>query len=138
VNRHQEPGFETVRRLPYFLVRSRIIGECRRLRSVPHLFLSLVLALAAEHAAVAMDRSEYYASVRSVLHGLDPEFRRFLERCGAEASVIVELEADAAARGALSEEAVSAFLSSDHFGESVLYCLNAKIEAVEPPTDDPW
>jgi len=52
--------------------------------------------------------------------------------------VIVELEADAAARGALSEEAVSAFLSSDHFGESVLYCLNAKIAAVEPPNDDPW
>ena len=108
------------------------------MRSLPHLLLSLVLALSAEHAAVAMDRSEYYASVRSVLHGLDPEFRRFLERCGAEASVIVELEADAAARGVLSEEAVSAFLSSDHFGESVLYCLNAKIEAVEPPNDDPW
>jgi hypothetical protein len=108
------------------------------MRFLPHLFLSLVLALSVEHAAVAMDRSEYYASVRSVLHGLDPEFRRFLERCGAEASVIVELEADAAARGALSEDAVSAFLSSDHFGESVLYCLNAKIEAVEPPNDDPW
>ena len=108
------------------------------MRSLPHLCLSLMLALSAEHAAVAMDRSEYYASVRSVLHGLDPEFRRFLERCGAEAAVIVELEADAAARGALSEETVSAFLSSDHFGESVLYCLNAKIEAVEPPNDDPW
>ena len=108
------------------------------MRSLPHLFLSLVLALLTEHAAVAMDRSEYYASVRSVLHGLDPEFRRFLERCGAEASVIVELEADAAARGALSEEAVSAFLSSDHFGESALYCLNAKIEAVEPPSNNPW
>jgi hypothetical protein len=137
MNNHQEPGFESVCGLPYFLVRSRTIGG-RPMRSLPHLFLSLVLALLTEHAAVAMDRSEYYASVRSVLHGLDPEFRRFLERCGAEASVIVELEADAAARGALSEEAVSAFLSSDHFGESVLYCLNAKIEAVEPPSNDPW
>jgi len=33
---------------------------------------------------------------------------------------------------------VSAFLGADHFGESVLYCLNAKIEAVKPPNDDPW
>ncbi|MDG2459335.1 MAG: hypothetical protein P8M73_00505 [Luminiphilus sp.] len=87
---------------------------------------------------VAMDRGEYYASVRSVLHGLDPEFRRFLEHCGAEASVIVELESDAAGRGALDEASVSAFLSADHFGESVLYCLNVKIEELQPPNDDPW
>jgi len=98
----------------------------------------VLFSFSAVHGSVAMEPGEYYASVRSVLHGLDPEFRRFLELCGAEASVIVELEADAAARGALSEDAVSAFLGADHFGESVLYCLNAKIEAVKPPNDDPW
>ena len=108
------------------------------MRSLSLMFLCLVLALSAEHATVAMDRSEYYASVRSVLHGLDPEFRRFLERCGAEASVIVELEADAAARGALSEDAVSAFLKADHFGETILYCLNAKIESLESPVAETW
>ena len=79
----------------------------------------------------AMDRDEYYASVSSVQHGLAPDFRRLLTSCGAEASTIMNLQAQAEANGALQDQLVRSFLKESHFGQSVLYCLDAKIEGLE-------
>ena len=84
---------------------------------------------------LAMDRGEYYASVSSVQHGLAPEFRRLLSSCGAEASMIVDLQAAAESHGALEDSLVRSFLGNSHFGQNVLYCLDARIERLES-TDD--
>ena len=83
----------------------------------------------------AMDRGEYYASVSSVQHGLAPEFRRLLSSCGAEASMIVNLQAAAESHGSLEDSLVRSFLGNSHFGQNVLYCLDARIERLES-TDD--
>ena len=79
----------------------------------------------------AMDRDEYFASVSSVQHGLAPEFRRLLTSCGAQASTIMDLQAQAEANGSLQDQLVRSFLKKSHFGQSVLYCLDAKIEGLE-------
>ncbi len=76
----------------------------------------------------AMDRDEYYASVSSVQHGLAPEFRRLLSSCGAEASTIMSLQAEAESHGSLQHQLVRSFLQESHFGQNILYCLDAKIE----------
>jgi hypothetical protein len=83
----------------------------------------------------AMDRGEYYASVGSVQHGLAPEFRRLLSSCGAKASMIVNLQAAAESHGSLEDSLVRSFLGKSHFGQNVLYCLDARIERLES-TDD--
>ena len=83
----------------------------------------------------AMDSGEYYASVSSVQHGLAPEFRRLLSSCGAEASMIVDLQVAAESHGSLEDSLVRSFLGKSHFGQNVLYCLDARIERLEP-TDD--
>jgi len=83
----------------------------------------------------AMDRGEYYASVSSVQHGLAPRFRRLLVSCGAEASMIVNLQGAAESHGSLEDSLVQSFLGKSHFGQNVLYCLNARIERLES-TDD--
>ena len=82
-----------------------------------------------------MDRGEYYASVSSVQHGLAPEFRRLLSSCGAKASMIVNLQAAAESHGSLEDSLVRSFLGKSHFGQNVLYCLDARIERLES-TDD--
>ena len=79
----------------------------------------------------AMDRGEYYASVSSVQHGLAPGFRRLLSSCGAEASTIVNLQAAAESNGALEDSLVRSFLGKSHFGQNVLYCLDARIERLD-------
>ena len=76
----------------------------------------------------AMDRDEYYASVSSVQHGLAPEFRRLLSSCRADASTIMSLQAKAESQGSLNDQLVRSFLNESHFGQSILYCLDAKIE----------
>ena len=78
--------------------------------------------------AQAMDRNEYYVSVSSVQHGLAPGFRRLLSSCGAEASMIANLQAAAESNGSLEDSLVRSFLGDSHFGQNVLYCLNARIE----------
>ena len=83
----------------------------------------------------AMDKGEYYASVSSVQHGLAPEFRRLLSSCGAEASTIVNLQAAAESNGSLEDSLVRSFLGESHFGQNVLYCLDARIEHLDS-TDD--
>ena len=83
----------------------------------------------------AMDRDEYYASVSSVQHGLAPRFRRLLSSCGAEASMIVNLQGAAESHGSLEDSLVRSFLGKSHFGQNVLYCLDARIERLES-TDD--
>ena len=83
----------------------------------------------------AMDRGEYYASVSSVQHGLAPGFRRLLSSCGAEASMIVNLQTLAESHGLLEDSLVRLFLGKSHFGQNVLYCLDARIERLES-TDD--
>ena len=83
----------------------------------------------------AMDRGEYYASVSSVQHGLAPEFRRLLSSCGAKASMIVDLQVAAESHGLLEDSLVRSFLGKSHFGQNVLYCLDARIERLES-TDD--
>tara|TARA_B100000900_G_scaffold350633_1_gene317288 strand:+ start:280 stop:603 length:324 start_codon:yes stop_codon:yes gene_type:complete len=83
----------------------------------------------------AMDRGEYYASVSSVQFGLAPRFRRLLSSCGAEASMIVDLQGAAESHGSLEDSLVRAFLGKSHFGQNVLYCLDARIERLES-TDD--
>ena len=83
----------------------------------------------------AMDRGEYYASVSSVQHGLAPRFRRLLSSCGAEASMIVNLQGAAESHGSLEDSLVRSFLGKSHFGKNVLYCLDARIERLES-TDD--
>ena len=82
-----------------------------------------------------MDRGEYYASVSSVQHGLAPGFRRLLSSCGAEASMIVNLQTLAESHGSLEDSLVRSFLGKRHFGQNVLYCLDARIERLES-TDD--
>ena len=79
----------------------------------------------------AMDRSEYYASVSSVQHGLAPGFRRLLTSCGAEASMIANLQAAAESHGLLEDSVVRSFLGKSHFGQNVLYCLDARIERLD-------
>lgn len=79
----------------------------------------------------AMERDDYYASVSSVQHGLAPEFRRLLSSCGANASTIMTLQAKAEAQGSLNDQLVRSFLQESHFGQNVLYCLNAKIERLD-------
>jgi len=83
----------------------------------------------------AMDRGEYYASVSSVQHGLAPEFRRLLSSCGAKASMIVDLQVAAESHGSLEDSLVRSFLGKSHFGQNVLYCVDARIERLES-TDD--
>ena len=83
----------------------------------------------------AMDRDDYYASVSSVQHGLAPEFRRLLSSCRADASTIMSLQAKAESQGSLSDQLVRSFLNESHFGQSVLYCLDAKIERLNAVDD---
>ena len=83
----------------------------------------------------AMDRDEYYASVSSVQHGLVPEFRRLLSSCGADASLIMDLQAKAESQGSLHDQLVRSFLEGNHFGQNVLYCLDAKIERLNAVDD---
>ena len=83
----------------------------------------------------AMDRDDYYASVSSVQHGLAPEFRRLLSSCGANASTIMDLQAKAESQGSLNDQLVRSFLQESHFGQSVLYCLDAKIERLDAVDD---
>ena len=83
----------------------------------------------------AMERNEYYASVSSVQHGLAPDFRRLLSSCGADASTIMTLQAKAESQGSLNDQLVRAFLQESHFGQSVLYCLDAKIERLNAVDD---
>ena len=79
----------------------------------------------------AVDRGEYYASISSVQHGLAPEFRRLLSSCGAEASTIVNLQAAAESNGLLEDKLVRSYLGKSHFGQNVLYCLDARIERLD-------
>ena len=83
----------------------------------------------------AMDRGEYYASVSSVRHGLAPRFRRLLSSCGAEASTIVNLQAEAESHGLLEDSLVRSFLGKSHFGQNVLYCLDARIDRLDSADD---
>lgn len=83
----------------------------------------------------AMDRDDYYASVSSVQHGLAQEFRRLLSSCGADASTIMTLRAKAESQGSLNDQLVRSLLQESHFGQNVLYCLDAKIERLDA-TDD--
>ena len=83
----------------------------------------------------AMDRGEYYASVSSVRHGLAPGFRRLLSSCGAEASTIVNLQAEAESHGLLEDSLVRSFLGKSHFGQNVLYCLDARIDRLDSADD---
>ena len=83
----------------------------------------------------AMDRDDYYASVSSVQHGLAPEFRRLLSSCGANASTIMNLQAKAESQGSLNDQLARSFLQESHFGQSVLYCLDAKIERLNAVDD---
>jgi hypothetical protein len=83
----------------------------------------------------AMDRDDYYASVSSVQYGLAPEFRRLLSSCGANASAIMTLQAKAESRGSLNDQLVRSFLQESHFGQNVLYCLDAKIERLDAVDD---
>ena len=83
----------------------------------------------------AMDRDEYYVSVSSVQHGLAPAFRRLLSSCGAEASTIANLQAMAESSGSLEDRSVRSFLGRSHFGQNVLYCLDARIERLESKDD---
>jgi hypothetical protein len=43
----------------------------------------------------------------------------------------MNLQAQAEANGALQDQLVRSFLKESHFGQSVLYCLDAKIEGLE-------
>ena len=83
----------------------------------------------------AIDRREYYASVSSVQHGLAPGFRRLLFSCGAEASTIVNLQAEAESHGLLEDRLVRSFLGKSHFGQNVLYCLDARIDRLDSADD---
>ncbi len=83
----------------------------------------------------AMERGEYYASVRSVQHGLAPGFRRLLSSCGADASTITNLQAAAESNGSLDDNLVRLFLGTSHFGKNVLYCLDARIERLNSKDD---
>ena len=83
----------------------------------------------------AMDRDEYYVSVSSVQHGLAPGFRRLLSSCGAEASTIANLQAAAESNGSLDDSLVRSFLGKSHFGQNLLYCLDARIERLESRKD---
>ena len=83
----------------------------------------------------AMDKGEYYASISSVQHGLAPEFRRLLSSCGAEASTIVNLQAEAESHGSLEDSLVRSFLGKSHFGQNVLYCLDARIDRLDSADD---
>ena len=83
----------------------------------------------------AMDRDDYYASVSSVQHGLAPEFRRLLSSCRADASTIMSLQAKAESQGSLKDQLVRSFLNESHFGQSVLYCLDAKIQRLNSVDD---
>ena len=83
----------------------------------------------------AMDRDEYYVSVSSVQHGLAPGFRRLLSSCGAEASTIANLQAKAESNGSLEDSLVRSFLDNSHFGQNVIYCLDARIERLESTED---
>ena len=76
----------------------------------------------------SMERDDYYASVSSVQHGLATDFRRLLSSCGADASTIMTLQAKAESQGSLNDQLVRSFLQESHFGQNVLYCLDAKIE----------
>ena len=83
----------------------------------------------------AMERDDYYASVSSVQHGLAPEFRRLLSSCGANASAIMTLQPKAESQGSLNDQLVRSFLQESHFGQNVLYCLDAKIERLDAVDD---
>ena len=83
----------------------------------------------------AMERDDYYASVSSVQHGLAPEFRRLLSSCGANASTIMTLQAKAESQGFLNDQLVRSFLQESHFGQNVLFCLDAKIERLDAVED---
>ena len=83
----------------------------------------------------AMERDEYYAAVSSVQHGLASEFRRLLSSCGADASTIMNLQATAESQGSLQDQLVRSLLQESHFGQRVLYCLDAKIERLDAIND---
>ena len=83
----------------------------------------------------AMERDDYYASVSSVQHGLASEFRRLLSSCGANASTIMTLQAKAESQGSLNDQLVRSFLRESHFGQNVLFCLDAKIERLNAVDD---
>ena len=102
-----------------------------RLTSTIVFFIIAALSLCLQ----AMDRGDYYASVSSVQHGLAPEFRRLLSSCGANASTIMTLQAKAESQGSLNDQLVRSFLQESHFGQNVLYCLDAKIERLDAVDD---
>ena len=79
----------------------------------------------------SMERDDYYASVSSVQHGLAADFRRLLSSCRADASTIMALQAKAESQGSLNDRLVRSFLQESHFGQSVLYCLDAKIDRLD-------
>ena len=83
----------------------------------------------------AMGRDEYYVSVGAVPHGLAPGFRRLLSSCGAEASTIANLQATAESNGLLEDSLVRSFLGKSHFGQNVLYCLDARIDRLDSADD---
>ena len=83
----------------------------------------------------AMERDDYYGSVSSVQHGLASEFRRLLSSCGANASTIMTLQAKAESQGSLNDQLVRSFLKESHFGQNILYCLDAKIERLDAVDD---
>ena len=83
----------------------------------------------------AMDKDEYYVSVSSVQHGLAPGFRRLLSSCGADASTIADLQATAESNGLLEDSLVRSFLGKSHFGQNVLYCLDARIDRLDSADD---
>ena len=83
----------------------------------------------------AIERDDYYASVSSVQHGLASEFRRLLSSCGANASTIMTLQAKAESQGSLNDQLVRSFLRESHFGQNVLFCLDAKIERLNAVDD---
>ena len=55
--------------------------------------------------------------------------------CGAEASMIVNLQAAAESNGSLDYNLVRTFLGTSHFGKNVLYCLDARIERLNSKDD---
>ena len=83
----------------------------------------------------SMERDDYYASVSSVQHGLAADFRRLLSSCRADASTIMTLQAKAESQGSLNDRLVRSFLQESHFGQSVLYCLDAKIDRLDAVND---
>jgi hypothetical protein len=49
--------------------------------------------------------------------------------------MIMALQAKAESQGSLNDQLVRSFLQESHFGQNVLYCLDAKIERLEAVDD---